>query len=354
MFHAATVVKDRYIVIIGGRTERAIVGDVSVFDISSSNWSSKTVTVGERMYHRAVAIGPMIVVIGGMGGQDNGVSLINVLRWELAVCEEFGNSPGAISRYAIVPLSGARFLCFGGTDAIGRIPYACAWALDCEGSLLENSTPPPAAVQKKPKRKLIFSLSFRSESRKEGSGRGSSMMEPAGRKSDPKSRLRVPVTFTIPPPVPPTVPMDIGTKFDVDSILEQLGVSLEGLTVVEQMATKRKVRTFYNARVENQKLDEKLGRLEMIASGKLGLPEGTPLLLKLYDDVTKRTRILRVSSNHSAADLAALAGRACRANAILNVQTSPTSVSVLTKNSLLDAHTSICRGEQGNLVILVL
>jgi HEAT repeat protein len=148
--------------------------------------------------------------------------------------------------------------------------------------------------------------------------------------------------------------LHVGAKFDPDYILKQLGIKLDTLRAVEQIVTKRKVRAFYNARIENQKLERKLQQLEMIASGRLGLPEGFPILLKLYDDVTARTRILKVSSNHSTEELVEIAAQSCRRRAILNVQTSPTSVTALTADSLLKAHTSICRGEQANLMILAL
>jgi hypothetical protein len=353
MFHAAAVVKDRYLVVIGGRTEPAIDGSVYVYDASAQSWSPRTVSVGERMYHRAVWIAPMIVVIGGIGGQDSKVALINVeKRWELAECREHGNTPGGIARFALVQLGPARCVCFGGTDAVGRIPYACAWALDCEGSLVANSAPPPNPP---PKRTTAFSRYFRWGSRKDGPAGEAPLLDSASaQKSKSSPRLGKPVKFVIPPPVPQIRPLDVGTRFDADAILQQLNISIDGLQAMEQMATNRKVRMLYNARVENQKLDEKMGRLEMIASGRPGLPPRTPLLLKLYDDVTKMTRILKVSSFLSADELTALAKQSCRGNAIIKVQTSPTNVAALKPRSLLEAHSSICKGEQANLVILVL
>jgi predicted transcriptional regulator len=137
-------------------------------------------------------------------------------------------------------------------------------------------------------------------------------------------------------------------------IYRELGIDVSKLSAMEQLAAKRKVRRFYIARLENAKIEQRLLRLEMIQAGTPGLPPHTLILLKLYNDETKETKILKVSSDDSADDLTALANRTIGTSSLLNVQTSPDTIAPLCPEELIEAHTSICKREQTSLVIVAL
>jgi hypothetical protein len=61
-FHAAVIVADTCIVVIGGRTEHSIGGDVHVIDVETETRTQPSVA----HHHRAAAGGP-IFVIGSLG-----------------------------------------------------------------------------------------------------------------------------------------------------------------------------------------------------------------------------------------------------------------------------------------------
>jgi hypothetical protein len=136
--------------------------------------------------------------------------------------------------------------------------------------------------------------------------------------------------------------------------LKQFGVEIVKMAPLEQMAVKRKARALFDARKVNLKLGENVAKLEMAVSGQPGLPPHVPLLLKLFDDGSNQTKILKVTSSHRAEDLAALVSNALGRDLLLQLHTSPTAIGDLNPETLLEAHSSICRGEQKCLILLAM
>jgi hypothetical protein len=146
----------------------------------------------------------------------------------------------------------------------------------------------------------------------------------------------------------------IGEDYDLDGMLKQFGANLAQLPPIEQVGIKRKVRSLYDARKKNIKLSLNVAKLEMVEAQKPGLPTHVPIFLKIYDDSTSRNSILKVTSNASAEELTQLAQRTLQKEPLLRIQISPTKTSVLSPESLLEAHSSICSGEQQCLILLAM
>jgi hypothetical protein len=145
-----------------------------------------------------------------------------------------------------------------------------------------------------------------------------------------------------------------GATPTIDGLLAQLGINVSVLTPFEQFAARLKARKLFKTREENEKLDNRIRRLEMIHAGTKGLPPKTPFLLKVYEDSSKRITIVRANSDQSIADLSILVKRMIGCGHLFNIQIAPNKVIPLTGPALLDAHTGICRGELTNLEIVAL
>jgi hypothetical protein len=94
--------------------------------------------------------------------------------------------------------------------------------------------------------------------------------------------------------------------------------------------------------------------MEMVAAGEVGLPPNSPLLLKVFEDETGRTQILKVTSSHGADDIADRVREVIKREALLCLHISRVKIAPLNESSLQLAHGSICTGEQAALVILAL
>lgn len=133
-----------------------------------------------------------------------------------------------------------------------------------------------------------------------------------------------------------------------------LGIELSKLTPVEQLSSLRKARAICVAKNINVKLGDEIAKLEMLHAGVPGLPPDIPLLVKLYDDRTNRTIMLKTTASATVDGLAELVCKALSESRLLSVYTSRTKISILTPETLLEAQSSICRGEQSCLMVLAM
>jgi hypothetical protein len=141
---------------------------------------------------------------------------------------------------------------------------------------------------------------------------------------------------------------------DPDDFLSQLSIRIMGLASEERKIARKKLRALSKARAENLKLEDQVARLETIAAGKRGLPPGTRVILKLYNDATKQTLILKVNSSESVDHVRTLAARKLGRLPLLSVQISDSHISLLTATTLIEAYTQICRGVMETLTIIAL
>jgi hypothetical protein len=76
--------------------------------------------------------------------------------------------------------------------------------------------------------------------------------------------------------------------------------------------------------------------------------------LRVYEDSNGVTRILRITSDHRAEDIAALTCAALGGRRLLNIHVSASKAVLLNNESLLEAHASICAGAVAALILLAL
>jgi hypothetical protein len=331
-FHSCVALGQKTLVVIGGRTAQAIVGDVHVFDIAKSHWTEINLQIGPRMYHRCGVVGRMLVVIGGI--HDSDFVMIDTNWWEAIDCTEYGNIPHGLSRFALVEISSGLLLVFGGSDATSRSPALCSYLLDARDSIFESPTP-------QRRKRVMSAAAHRSPA---------ALVKP----KTPGAKPRRWTTNAGALKVGPTRHFLVGAACDADDVLRELPIDITGLRPFEQEAAKRKAKRYWSLRDENNKLQDRIAKMEMVAAGDVGLPPNSPLLLKLFDDATGRTQILKLTSNHGADDIAETVREVVEREALLCVYISRAKAAQLNEDNLLLAHGSICTGEQAALVILAL
>jgi hypothetical protein len=354
-FHTAITV-DTIMVVIGGCTDEAVVGDIHLFNTVKGHWAQTDAVISPRMRHRVALVGHMIVVVGGIGGYDCKVTLIPKSWTHTTECLELGNVPFGIAQFAMAPTKDG-LLVFSGTDGVGRTPWRCAWLLNVanvlaeqakmnlrttkSGSYVSEVTPPlfdaipPPAKSVGYQEKVTESCGKKIERHKKKRKKSGPLKKPVIQSSSQDS-------------------IALGTTFDLSSFLAQLEIDISNMAPFEQSATTIKAKRLYRAKVENRKLMDKVNCLEWVAAGEPGLPPGVKILLKLYEDRTARTRIMKVISDHSAAELETFVRRMLGRNIRLNLHTSPGTIEKLNDETLNQAHTSICVGEMSSLIIVAL
>ena len=128
MYHSAAIVGSKMI-IIGGRSEKTICGDIFTFDLKKLEWSKAPIEIQSRMYHKLISYKNLLIIIGGTGDKDE-LDVLDVNTWKFINIEQYGNIPFGISRFACVQIDQRHVLIFGGTDSSTRTPISSTYLLD--------------------------------------------------------------------------------------------------------------------------------------------------------------------------------------------------------------------------------
>jgi hypothetical protein len=139
-----------------------------------------------------------------------------------------------------------------------------------------------------------------------------------------------------------------------DEVFRELRIDISKLKDVEKTGTRMKAKRIVATRKQIAEAADKVARLERMIAGNFELLPHTPLLLKLFDDATKATTILRVTSDDDAEVLAALIAKRILRPTMLTIQLGAKRTASLTQTSLAEAHAGICKGELRALVIVAL
>jgi hypothetical protein len=123
------------------------------------------------------------------------------------------------------------------------------------------------------------------------------------------------------------------------------------LTPFESRAASVKVKRLLVLREQNSRLQAQVSRFEQIQRGAGGMPPNTTLLMKVFDEDTSQTQIVRINSDYGVDEIAAIAGAVLRRAAMLLVHISPSKAEQLTPESLHEGYGSVCREEQPGLVV---
>jgi hypothetical protein len=122
--HAAVIFDDR-LVIIGGRDEKNIFGDISYFDLTKLQWRKSAATgLPARYSHCAFATSKRIVVLGGAATEPIGPPpmAINPVDWSSKEYATAGHAPLGLIKFAF-DVSEDGVLVFGGCEAGHRIGW---------------------------------------------------------------------------------------------------------------------------------------------------------------------------------------------------------------------------------------
>ena len=330
-FHSAVYLpKTDEMVIIGGRTEREIAGDVHVLKLSQLKWREETrVSLSGRMYHKSwLAANRFLLTLGGNSKNDNSeLAVIDTQFWDSTPFKQRGNVPVGLSSFAIAAVDDNRLITYGGIDATTRTPFVCSYMLDVTGSIFERSaanTKTEAPKKRRPERKK-------------------SKESPAP--NPPKQA---------PPPVAKNVTTKPEPSSDLSKLFEKLQIDISKLNPVEQTAAKMRIRRIQAMKDQNDKLEETVQKMSGMLLGQCELPPNTPLLLKVFDDSTKSTKILKANSSNTASEIETIVVSSLKRPAVLSLQTKINQKRDLTDESLCEARKSIFVGELRSLIVIAL
>lgn len=156
VFHAAVLFNDSMIV-VGGKSEGSIVGDIFIFNIKERNWTPVPLKIQGRMYHKLMLHNKYLFVIGGTDTQKVfGVEVINTETWQPVKLDQFGNEPFGISRFGFADIGDGRGMVFGGMDSVAKTPFSCSWIMDVADGFNEDREPTPR--QRTPETRTVVNL----------------------------------------------------------------------------------------------------------------------------------------------------------------------------------------------------
>ena len=344
-FHSAVYLpKTNEMVVIGGRTQRAIVGDIHVLKLSKMKWREETrPMMSERMYHKSwLAANRFLLTFGGNSKNSNGeLAVIDTATWDSVPFEQRGNVPVGLSSFAMADLDENRLVTFGGTDASTRTPFACSYMLDVKGSIFEREPTPSRSMTQAPKKKR----KKKDHSRKQTIGLEvppAPAPPPTGLPRRPSSEIIKNANFKAEP------------SFNPMKVFESLNIDISKLLPVEQAAAKMRVRRIWVMKDQNDKLEETVNKMAGMLHGKCELPPNTPLLLKVFDDATKTTKILKANSSNTAREIEIIVKSFLRRAAVFSLQTKINQKGDLTDANLDEARKSIFYGELRSLIVIAL
>lgn len=156
VFHAAILFNDSMIV-VGGKSEGSIVGDIFIFHIKERNWTPVPLKIQGRMYHKLMLHNKYLFVIGGTDTQKVfGVEVINTETWQPVKLDQFGNEPFGMSRFGFADIGDGRGMIFGGMDSVAKTPFSCSWIMDVTDGFNEAREPIPR--QRTPEARTVVNL----------------------------------------------------------------------------------------------------------------------------------------------------------------------------------------------------
>jgi hypothetical protein len=469
----------REMVIIGGRTQKAIVGDVHVFRIDTREWREEEgVVLDGRMNHKCCSLDQWLVAFGGRNALDSDqMAWIDTTVWKESLAMQYGNKPFGLSRFAIVKKSNTKYMTFGGMDHVTKTPFASCYVLELFGGSVERAkavqrpkpgsepqtTPnqpeaaqelqapatelPPPRVQLQPPPRPVQPLRpppsygpshpplprfqpFQLPSRPQaepplpfGSELPPSRPEhqlpcvPEARELAPIGRVcSMPPSATaqsriapspgtppishlvcVQPPPPTTQPLTVrfscgdsrspdmhgadpgqpetalqsgirrvvstpscrpasvqvsravGSFGVPDAFITGLNVELDQLMPFEQAAAKMKLKRLWQLTEANQQIEEEIAQKQAVISGVL--PPDTQVFLKVFDDLTQKYIVLRVSAGQEAADLMRLINAKLGRDAMLSIEMRTGKAAPFNDNSLRDAQARIACKEAIGLAL---
>lgn len=405
MYHSAAVVGNK-MVIIGGRSEKSISGDIYLFDLKRFEWSKAPIEIQSRMYHKIISYKNLLIIIGGTGDKDE-LDILDVNCWKITEIEQYGNIPFGISRFACVQIDQKNILIFGGTDSSTRTPVSSTYLLDISHLAVQKLKHSKKIKCSSESRFILDNKIGKHSSKKDESSQQSTPLTKETKQEDtklhPKEVQEVqPKQTTSEQPglfkklfnhkaktiQPQSIQKEIskpkqqlkskeeapqieqqnnsnitfktisngesllGRKFDENYMYRMLNIDISNFNQMAKAATRIKAHRLWQTISENENLEEKLNKLERIVSGKKELPPNTKLLLKVFDDVTKTTRIKHISSNDNSESIKQLVAKEINRDALLQINTDQTRTVKLTEESLKVAHENILL-EKIHAIILV-
>ncbi|OHT06013.1 kelch repeat protein [Tritrichomonas foetus] len=179
--HDAVLI-DKSMIIIGGRTNNGINGDIFAFDLEQKTWTSiSEIKIEPRFGHRTVLLGYYLFVIGGItinNNKDLPNCAIDTRTWQLVNFQEFGNKPPVISRFALTKIDSNRAITFGGSDSGTKVPFSSSWIIDVEEGFSDTREYIPPKVSASEIRRQVITLPMNSSEIKDNSSKNSPLPPP--------------------------------------------------------------------------------------------------------------------------------------------------------------------------------
>jgi hypothetical protein len=392
-FHSAVALACGRMLVIGGRTEEAIVGDAHVFDPAAGTWTDTGLALGRRMFHRSHAIGDLVLTVGGStGSRPAELLVLDASDWFVFSCPEYGNVPFGLARFALARVSDRLLVAFGGTDGLTQTPYLSSYIIDLVGIFVAPlaDSVESAARPRRPR--------HHHGRRKTTDHFGALPPQPESEDALDLNRAISVETFPIPrvhasgrlptavpessteaPEAPPPAAVEQEPRspdlrkrpkaidegrlivkqgeqpsYAVQELLTDLGIDVSLLSPFETAATMIKARRLNQMRDQNHRLLAQVSRLEQVRAGVGGLPPNTPVLMKLCDEDARQTRILRVNSDNTADEIREMVTEVVGRSVVLSVRVSPARRDAFTQESLREAYGSICKQELTALMVIAM
>jgi hypothetical protein len=121
--------------------------------------------------------------------------------------------------------------------------------------------------------------------------------------------------------------------------LDGLNMDLDGLLPFEQVAARMKLKRLWQLEESNRQIEEEIAQKSASRSGKL--PDDLPVFLKLFDDVTQFSVILKVDSRDNAAELERIIAEKLNRGVLLSIATQTSKVADFNDENLEKAKTMV-------------
>jgi hypothetical protein len=149
-------------------------------------------------------------------------------------------------------------------------------------------------------------------------------------------------------------PAPLSAAAQSEAFLARIGIDLSKMAPFEQVALKMKIKRLQVLEEQNRKLNDEIFKLHGILEGTSVIPPDTPLLVKVFDDVNKDTKILRISSSDSADAVSDSIAEAIDRFGLFLIQTPTGKKLELNDDNLQQEQQTLGMGEESAMVILAL
>ena len=376
MCHSASI-SENHMIVVGGKKEKDISSETYVLNLEKLKWRRwKNASVSPRFGHRAIISGRWLFIIGGVdktGPKD--ITLIDTFNNNIVDFEEYGNKPFGLFRFGAVLLEGDEFLVFGGTNGISKRPTAGSYKFDFSDSIkdipIRVKVPKPknhkvkkaVTVEKEP---IIQMRVGPSIIRKNTSSMIASV--PIGLNTNTikkqfeistKSKEEMHLinlnrqrstSLVGDKPFNKVLHKDnssenIQLSPQIQELMDKLNIDISHLNPILQNSTKMKLKRLNSLIIENNALESKESKMKVLLAGNFDDLPDLPIMLKVYDDKTRETKIKKISTASSYQTVVQNVHELINRDAILSVNLSDGVQTELSPVTLKSLFASFYKGE---------